>query len=265
MVIMQVFKTAIISLFVLFLVGCQTNKEPERKEISPQPKKNSSVSFHEHTVKKGESLFTISRMYNASISDIYLDNNLNKNEEVMAGRILKVRTDMGATKNIMAPLLESSLINKDIIGKPNNDTPLTGRNRAKNFSGNVPYMLIPPGDGYQKSINGNTIKSFQTNNYGRPLEGVEIKSVGTQKVKAVHNGVVAFISENFAGYGRSIAVATSRNEIFFVYGLDSITVKIGEVVNKGSSIGTVNAGQVLGLKILRKGVFQDPGKLIPGL
>lgn len=263
---MQVHKLVSIILLALIMVGCQQatkERTPAKRSEPILPKQK--INFHNHIVKKGESLYTIAREYKTSMVDIVIDNNLVRNQEVLAGKVLKVRVPLGVNVNQELPLLKKTI--GPLVEEPKGakSTPSENLSKGKHFSGNIPYMLIPKGTGYQKSIKGIISKNFQDNHFGRPLLGIEVRSSNKQNVKAIHNGVVAFIAESFAGYGRSIAVASARNEIFFIYGLDSISVKIGDVVNKGDSIGTISSGKTLGLKILRKGIFQDPDKLIQGL
>lgn len=263
---MQVYKLPLNILLIVTIFGCQPSTVETKiiKPVEPISTKK-ETSFQRHIVKKGETLFTISKSYNASMVDIMLDNGLSKDQELMTGRILKIRSSVGGNNYQDAALLKNSLTPPADKPKESNVVVPDNSTKGKHFSGNIPYMLIPKGEGYQKSIKGIVSKSFQDNHFGRPLQGLEIKSSSKQNVKAIHNGVVAFIAESFAGYGRCIAVASSRNEIFFIYGLDSITVKNGDVVNKGDSIGSIGSGKVLGLKILRNGIFQDPGRLIPGV
>lgn len=262
---MQVHKFTIIFILILFIVGCQTAPVTTKINKPIEPKKpTENTKFQNHTVKKGETIYSIAREYEASIADIMIDNKMEKNQVVYAGRILKIRSKNNISENQeFLPLKKGSVI-KPIADQRPKSLP-SYPSKSKVFSGNIPYLLIPKGNGYSKSINGKVIKNFQDNHYGRPLLGLEIKSAGKQNVKAIHNGAVAFIAENFSGYGRSIAIATNQNELFFIYGLDKITVKVGEIVKIGDSVGSVESGKVLGLKILRNGIFQDPSKIIPGL
>jgi len=262
---MQVFKFLFTALFFVICLGCNnSNSVKVSRKVEPPEKVQSYLNFQEHVVEKGESLYSISRQYKVSMSDIAIDNKLKGNQDVLIGRILKIRTKVNANDTQKLPT-QGKLINPENISRnmpPSNALP---NSNVKNFLGNVPYMLIPASTGYQSTIKGNVTKNFQTNHFGSPLQGIEIRSSLAQSVKAVHNGVVVFVAENFSSYGRSIAVANNRNELSFIYGLDSITVKVGDVVMKGGNLGTIASGKVLGLKILREGIFQDPGRIIPGI
>jgi len=261
---MQVFKKLFISLFFVLLFSCNTPSRPNYHTIESKPPVDQTSRFREHIVEKGDSLFSISQKYKVSMTDISIDNKLRGSHDVLIGRVLKIR--VGAhSKDTQVPANHNKLINPENFSSNNTAPNEPSNSNVKNFLGNVPYMLIPASTGYQTSIKGNMTKNYYSKHYGTQFHGVEIRSNLAQSVKAIHNGVVVFVAENFSSYGRSIAVANSRNEISFIYGLDSISSKVGDVVMKGGTLGSIASGKTLGIKIMREGIFQDPSKIIPGI
>ncbi len=261
---MQVYKNLFIYLIFIPLLGCNNNSVTVSRKVDSPKSDNHKLHFQEHIVEKGDSLYSISKQYKTSMTDIAIDNKIKGNQDILIGRVIKIRTKNNASDTQLLPS-QNRLINPENLNRnlPAPNSP--SNSNVKNFLGNVPYMLIPASTGYQSSIKGSLTKNFYTKHYGSPLQGIEIRSNLAQSVKAVHNGVVVFVAENFSSYGRSIAVANNRNEISFMYGLDSISSKVGDVVMKGGTLGSIASGKVLGLKIIRDGIFQDPGRIIPGM
>ena len=61
----------------------------QEKEISNKPPKSKIVSGTVHVVKKGETLYSISKKYNISVSDLVKNNNI-KNNNISIGQNLKI-------------------------------------------------------------------------------------------------------------------------------------------------------------------------------
>ena len=61
----------------------------QEKEISNKPRKSKIVSGTVHVVKKGDTLYSISKKYNISVSDLVKNNNI-KNNNISIGQNLKI-------------------------------------------------------------------------------------------------------------------------------------------------------------------------------
>ena len=61
----------------------------QEKEISNKPPKSKIVSGTVHVVKKGDTLYSISKKYNISVSDLVKNNNI-KNNNISIGQTLKI-------------------------------------------------------------------------------------------------------------------------------------------------------------------------------
>jgi len=79
----------------------QENKEnavkqevDNRQTSSPTPSSNSAGEWYTHTVKQGETLFSISNLYGSSVGDLIQWNSLNSNN-LKAGQTLKVKKNGG--------------------------------------------------------------------------------------------------------------------------------------------------------------------------
>lgn len=265
---MQVIK--IFYFIVVVVLGSCTTREGQDTTVnihvknSPHSKieQNPNIVFRQHTVRAGETIFAISKLYNVSIAEIVLDNQLKKEETVLAGRVLKIRASGNQPQSEINRNTSFEKKYEEIQHQPSSSSQ---KPIGKVFLGEVAYSKIPPSNGYSKTINGNVIAGFDTLRGNRPLMGVELRSSSNQQVKAVHNGIVSFLSDDFAGYGRCVGISNNRQELVFIYGLNSFKVKIGDVVTKGMAIGTIEGGKVLGLKILRQGNFQNPALIISGM
>ena len=67
----------------------KTNKKVAKKAVVKKP----TVKFSKHTIKSGETLFTIARANNTTIKEVRKFNGLKKSETLKIGRVLKVPTN----------------------------------------------------------------------------------------------------------------------------------------------------------------------------
>lgn len=101
--------------------------------------------------------------------------------------------------------------------------------------------------------------------WGRQHKGIDL--IGERSIKASDEGVVTFAGQQ-SGYG-NVIIVNHRNGYETLYGhLDSIDVKVGQIVEKGESIGVMgNTGRSTGthlhFEIKKDSVAQNPMKYLP--
>lgn len=101
--------------------------------------------------------------------------------------------------------------------------------------------------------------------WGRQHKGIDL--VGERSIKASDEGVVTFAGQQ-SGYG-NVIIINHRNGYETLYGhLDSIDVKVGQIVEKGEVIGVMgNTGRSTGthlhFEIKKDSVAQNPMKYLP--
>ncbi|NUU77405.1 peptidoglycan DD-metalloendopeptidase family protein [Paenibacillus xylanilyticus] len=109
-------------------------------------------------------------------------------------------------------------------------------------------------------VSNATMSSSFGQRWGRQHKGVDL--VGNRDVKSADEGVVTFAGQK-SGYG-NVIIINHRNGYETLYGhLDSIGVKVGQVVEKGESIGVMgNTGRSTGthlhFEIIKNGTPENP-------
>ncbi|WP_440114938.1 peptidoglycan DD-metalloendopeptidase family protein [Paenibacillus sp. QZ-Y1] len=109
-------------------------------------------------------------------------------------------------------------------------------------------------------VSNATMSSSFGQRWGRQHKGVDL--VGNRDVKASDEGVITFAGQK-SGYG-NVIIINHRNGYETLYGhLDSIGVKVGQVVEKGESIGVMgNTGRSTGthlhFEIIKNGTVENP-------
>lgn len=109
-------------------------------------------------------------------------------------------------------------------------------------------------------VSNATMSSSFGQRWGRQHKGVDL--VGNRDVKSADEGVVTFAGQK-SGYG-NVIIINHRNGYETLYGhLDSIAVKVGQVIEKGESIGVMgNTGRSTGthlhFEIIKNGTPENP-------
>lgn len=114
-------------------------------------------------------------------------------------------------------------------------------------------------------VSNAVISSSFGQRWGRQHKGIDL--VGERSIKASDEGVVTFAGQQ-SGYG-NVIIINHRNGYETLYGhLDSIDVKVGQIVEKGEIIGVMgNTGRSTGthlhFEIKKDSVAQNPMKYLP--
>lgn len=113
---------------------------------------------------------------------------------------------------------------------------------------------------------GGYISSYQGTRWGKFHKGIDIARPYNRAIKAADNGVVVFAGWD-GGYGNKVII-DHRNGFRTVYAhLASISVRVGQTVQKGQHIGIMGStgnstGVHLHFEIYRNGVLQNPMKYL---
>jgi len=198
-------KTYLKFLLVLsfILCGCSVRHIPEpfiRTTNIPaaKPYVKHEVPGIYHTVRKKETLWRISRIYNVDLESLLDYNKIEDHIQIEIG--------------------EKIFIPDHLRREP-----------AKDKLGNIKTTFIWPGK-------GKIVSSFKQLKFNTKNRGIDISMKKGSSVVASAAGKVVFVSENMRGYGRTIII--KHNNIFStVYSNNkSNLVKIGEFVRQGQTI-----------------------------
>lgn len=198
-----------------------------------------------HTVRKGETLWRISRAYGVSISEITEANGLS-DFTIHTGQKLYIP---GASS-----LRDTEPIDRKTrrdVGHPSNASlawPLAGRGRGAVTSGfgNREHPILG------------------TTEFHR---GIDIDAAHEERVLAAQTGEVVF-SGSMSGYGTVVMIDHDERLITVYAHLSRSVVKLEDVVTQGQTIGYVgNSGRTTGshlhFEVRYKGVPVDPLDYLP--
>jgi murein DD-endopeptidase MepM/ murein hydrolase activator NlpD len=229
-----------------------------------------------YTIKKGETLWQISKKYKIPIDEICKLNNIKNISKVKAGS--KIYLQKSSKNTYSRP--HSIIIKKgetlwqiskkykipiDEICKLNNI-----KNISKVKAGSkiyLPSCLQEKSTENEEKINitlrlpvsGEIVKDFGIGDNIVKLNGIELKSKNCQDVFASATGIVKYAGF-LKGYGK-IIIIHHPGKISTVYAyLDEIFVKPEENVYTGKRIGKLNGNNLLYFQLLKENKPLDPKK-----
>ena len=192
-----------------------------------------------HQVQRGETAYTIARQYNVSVTALAQWNGLGPDLAVREGSYLIIPlvdpTVPAPAAVDAAPPGTGSLTPVPPSGAeplPEEDaTPATSAEPASpNLGGATSSKLSQP-------VPGSIIRAYSKGKN----DGIDIGAPAGTPVKAAADGAVAAITQDTQGV--PIVVVRHANNLLTVYaGVDGLSVKKGDKVTRGQTIGKVRAG-----------------------
>lgn len=205
------------------------------------PENQSGVEPIRHKVERGETAFSISRLYNVSVRALSEWNGLGPDLAVRSGQYLlipvTVETAPGSTRtsspgqgtatpqppSAATPLPDPS--DAKPVPKPDSPNLSDGKTSASGTS-----LLAMP-------VDGKIIRSYAK---GRN-DGIDIAAAAGSTVRAAADGLVAAITRDTEQV--PILVIKHANNLLTVYaGIDGLVVKKGAKVKRGQKIAEIRAG-----------------------
>ncbi len=222
------------------LAGDAINRAgPTSNTQSRTPSGTSGREPLRHKVERGETAYSISRLYNISVRSLADWNGLDGNLTVREGQYLlipvAVQTQASATSVVTQPGAGSPTptppsavkpLPKPIAAAPKANTPkLGGEATAASAS-----RLAAP-------VDGKIIRAF----VAKKNDGIDIAAAPGTVVQAAETGVVAAITEDTDQV--PILVLRHANNLLTVYAnIDGIKVKKGTKVKRGQALAVVRKG-----------------------
>jgi len=254
----------------------------------------------EHVVRRGETLYAVSRLYGVPVQDLIAWNNLSRPEQLEVGQVLRVAAPEVVTAPLAPPPVPLEVANlpevkrEPLGGKetwseeawarlqpPGNapvvDTPVATISRPE-FS--VPEPITPqsvtpqPGasGNWMWPVKGTIISRFDeaTSSDGKLRnKGIDIAGTPGTPVLAAADGKVAWVGNAMRGFGNMVLIK-HNDEYLTAYAHNRvILVKVDDTVTKGQKIaelGSSDADQPkLHFELRKQGTPVDPLKYLPGL
>ena len=157
------------------------------------------VSGMQHRVQAGQTLWKISTLYGVEIDEILRVNHISEEAKIEIGQLLLIPSR----------------------GKPQNITLKSG------------------GDDFIWPLKGRVISGFGLNYRNLMNKGINIQaSIGAQ-VFATRGGRIVFSAANFGNFGKTIIIDHGDGLRSVYSRVSQIYVRLGEIVQRGSMIGSV--------------------------
>ena len=259
-------KKLLFILFLLFLTGCasQFPAQVEGGEEEKYSKKCSDV----YTVKKGETIFSISLKCGFDYQKVALSNGLKKpyfvkpGDQIRFDLLRKSKPNTHDLKNKdnttnTIPYNEGEIIEDNIFTSEE----ITTQDLEVEFQFGDPIQIDQPKvirevyskKSIKKSKKLSDLKAKNQKKWEWPTDGklsspfnqaadkkgIEILGLEGQEIRSTLNGKVIYVGEDLAGYGK-LTIIKHENDILSVYGhQQSILVTEGQAVQAGESIGTM--------------------------
>ena len=205
-----------------------------------------------HLVQKGETLYSIARLYNVSLDEILIANKIEDPSKIKAGYNLIIpskitekkdyKVEKGDTLYSVAKshnvnindLLRENNFNKDTVikvgqiikipGQPSQATQIADKGKTSN-SGNNSSQFYWPVKGEMEKLSGKLHGSKISAKYGDP-------------VYSVSSGKVVWEGP-YRGFGRVIFVESVSGYVYVYGGNDKTNVIVGDSVEPGYELGKI--------------------------
>ncbi|MBB3322358.1 MULTISPECIES: amidase activator ActS [Atlantibacter] len=230
------FRIAISLAIALLIAGCSGNK-------SSDP---GSYSGNVYTVKRGDTLYRISRMTGTSVKDLARLNNISAPYTIEVGQRLKVN---GTTKTASSSRKSS------------------GKTAAVTPSSAVPQSSWPPVGQrcWRWPTSGKVILPYSTADGGN--KGIDIAGSRGQPVVASGAGTVVYVGNQLRGYGNLVMIKHGEDYITAYAHNEALLVNNGQKVKAGEKIATMGSsgadGVQLHFQIRYRATAIDPQRYLP--
>lgn len=196
-----------------------------------------------HKVERGETAYSIARLYNVSPRSLADWNGLGTDLNVREGQFLLIPVAVAGAKPVVAvtptpgagsatpvpPSATTALPTADTTTKPVVTPASPDLADDRTAASGTSKLQMP--------VNGKIIRSFVK----KSNDGIDIAADAGARVVAADAGTVAAITRDTDGV--PILVLRHANNMLTVYaGVDGVTVKKGDKVKRGQAIATVRAG-----------------------
>lgn len=210
-----------------------------RTATASAAKTDTGIDPIRHRVESGETAYSISRLYGVSVTALASWNGLGpdlivrENQELLipvvsgANRISSATpattSQPGQTTQVAPPPIASEPLPEDIATATEPESPNLGQYRT------------PPGGRLSAPVSASVTRKY---NPAKP-NGVGYSVPAGTPVKAAANGEVALISDELGGIGTIVLIRHPDNMMTTYSTLSGVTVKKGDSVAAGQTIGTV--------------------------
>lgn len=204
----------------------------KNKEIEKTDKSETSI----YVVQKGDTFYSLARNNGMTVPELLALNNLPSNAVLKIGQKLKIKKDNDESVVTSVPKTEV------VITEPTPDTRNYGVTKAADNSTSWP------------------VKNPTVTQVKGKVSGVQLGCKSNETVTAVREGTVMYVGL-YRGFGQVLFIQSKTGLIYAYTGLSSVSVKKGDYITFGDSLGTAGVDSIKGTPQITFMVFQN-GKAI---
>ncbi len=183
-------------------------------------------SYVKHKIETGETIYSIARLYNVSVTSLAKLNKLDAEFTIYVGQIIIVPIK----KKKISPIKETKNSN---VREPVSNKKITTKSssKIKNDISSRNTFIMP--------VKGKIINKYNPNSGKQKNQGIDIESTPGSAVLAAASGTVALITDNTQNFGKIILIRHANNLISIYGRVARVIVEKNEIVNKGQKIGVM--------------------------
>ncbi len=221
------------------------------------------VQLKDITVARGDTLYSVSRMYAIPVNDLAVINNLKPPFTLSVGQKLRVPDlEIVSEKKLSQPTEKKSDVSvKEKQGVVDNKKTATVQEKQTNVkateqkdvvakkqqpkkissdpSKKLPKIVERSSSKFSWPLRGKILSDYGAKSNGLFNDGINISGTRGANVVAAENGVVAYAGNEVKGMGNLIIIQHSGGWMTVYAHLDSMNVKRGSKVSVKQKIGTV--------------------------
>ncbi len=214
----------------------------DKNNKSDSPVNTSNTT--EIEVKKGDTLYSLSKKYGLTVADLLAINNLDSSSVIKVGQKLKVRTTS----------LSNASQNESKVANVNNDIKIVEK--------------APDTRTYGATVTADTNTKWPVSNpkitqVKGKISGVQLSAKENEKVLCIHEGTVMYVG-TYRGFGQVVFVQSKTGLIYAYTGLGSVKVKKGEYAVAATELGSAGIDPISGKSQITFMVFQNGQPIDPG-
>ena len=195
-----------------------------------------AVSPDYHRVKKGDTLYSISRSHKVSVSALAKRNRIKAPYRVYVGQ----RLDLPIGQKIIQT--ERTKSREKVRKKIQNSADHTKKQKRSSRLARTQKELRPPPRSSSRflwPVRGRIISKFGAKGKGLHNDGLNIAAAAGSPVLAAENGVVAYDGNELGGFGNLVLIKHSGNFVTAYAHNAELLVRRGQKVRRGQAIAKV--------------------------
>lgn len=226
--------------------------EKQKQIESVKPNTVTKVELQEITVAKGDTLYSISRKYQIPVNDLAVMNKLSAPFALSVGQKIKVpKLDTVQTRSVsefkqaQKTQVKPTEPVKAQTNKPAEKTKVVATEKTQKTkissdpSKQLPKISARSNAKFSWPVRGKILSGYGAKNNGLFNDGINISATKGTVVKAAENGVVAYAGNEVKGMGNLVIIQHSDGWMTVYAHMDSMSVRRGNTVSVGQSIGKI--------------------------